>query len=155
MRLANVRADALHQATTAIVRKFTLIGIQDLNVRGMLANRRLARAIADLGAYEFRRQLEYKARMWGSQIIAAARFYPSSKLCSVCGAIYAELTLSERTWTCVRCRTHHDRDYNAAINLRAFAASSAVTACGGSGAGLGGPTDKAKLLPMKQKLRRG
>jgi putative transposase len=148
-RIANIRRDALHQATTAIARSFSLIGIEDLNVRGMMANHRLALAIADVGAFEFRRQLEYKASMSSSRIVTANRWYPSSKLCSACGWIYTELTPAEREWTCANCGVHHDRDENAAINLRVFAVSSTATACGGTSAGLSAYR-KVKLVPMKQ-----
>ena len=154
-RIANLRRDALHKATTGIVRKFTLIGIEELNLRGMLASHQLARAIADRGAYEFRRQLAYKAPMWSSRVVAAPPFYPSSKLCSVCKSIYAKLTLAEREWTCVDCGTRHDRDPNAATNLKLFAVSSTATACGGTSAGFGGRLPKAKLVPLKQELRHG
>jgi putative transposase len=150
MRIANIRRDALHQVTTVIVRKFGLIGIEDLNVRGMMANHRLALAIADVGKYEFRRQLKYKTAMFGGGVVAADRWFPSSKLCSVCGWIYAELTLDEREWTCASCGTYHDRDKNAAINLEAFAVSSTATACGATSSGLGARTDKVKLVAVKQ-----
>jgi putative transposase len=126
-----------------------VIGIEDLNMRGMMANRHLARAIADIGAYEFRRQLEYKASMHDSRVVVAGPWYPSSKLCSMCDAIYAELTLGEREWTCAECGVHHDRDRNAAVNLKAFAVSSTVTACGGTSTGLGAHR-KVKPVPVKQ-----
>jgi len=153
-RISNIRRDAVHKATTGIVRKFTVIGIEDLNVRGMLANGRLARVIADIGAYEFRRQLAYKAPMWSSTVVMAPRFFPSSKQCSACGAVNAALTLSERAWTCRGCGTAHDRDHNAAINLEKFAASSAAAACGAMSAGLG-PHGKVKLDAMKQEPTHG
>ena len=116
-RIANIRRDALHKATTTIVRKFTVIGIEDLNVRGMMANRRVARAIADIGAFEFRRQLDYKAPMNGSRVVVADRWFPSSKTCSDCGHVHTGLALSDREWTCEACGVIHDREENAAINL--------------------------------------
>jgi putative transposase len=128
-RIASVRRDALHKATTAIVRDFAVIGIEDLNVRGMLANRRLARAIGDVGMHEFRRQLTYKATMTGAKIVVVDRWFPSSKTCSCCGVVADAMPLSVRDWTCAACGAEHDRDLNAAINLRT-AASSAVAACG-------------------------
>ena len=97
-----------------------MIGIEDLNVRGMLANEKLARNIGDLGFYEFRRQLEYKARLYGADLVTASRWFPSSKACSACGRISEELPLSIREWTC-ECGTFHDRDINAARNLRRYA----------------------------------
>lgn len=135
-RIANIRRDALHKATTTIVRKFTVIGIEDLNVRGMMANRRVARAIADIGAFEFRRQLDYKAPMNGSRVVVADRWFPSSRTCSDCGHVHTGLALSDREWTCEACGVIQDREENAAINLATFAASSAVTACGAEGSGL-------------------
>lgn len=149
-RISNVRVDALHKLTTALTRRFSVIGIEDLNVKGMLKNHSLARAITDMGFFEFRRQLTYKAPMTGSKIIVASRWYPSSKTCSVCGAIIKELPLSTRNWTCWQCGERHDRDLNAARNLKKLAASSAVTACGGESSGLRCKQPKVKLAPVKQ-----
>ncbi|MEB6589023.1 transposase [Pseudomonas asiatica] len=134
-RIAAIRSDALHQLTTSLTRRFHIIGIEDLNVRGMVKNRRLARAIADMGFFELRRQLEYKAAMRGGQVVVADRFYPSSKTCSSCGHKLEELLLSVRQWTCPGCATCHDRDVNAAINLKNMAVSSTVSACGEEGSG--------------------
>ena len=133
-RIADIRADALHTLTTNLTRYATII-IEDLNVAGMLANRHLSRAIADVGFFEFRRQLAYKATMAGSSVIVADRWYPSSKLCSACGLKNQTLTLSERSWTCASCGTFHDRDQNAAMNLARYPESWAGAACGAEGAG--------------------
>ena len=132
-RIANIRADVLHKLTTSLTRYRTIL-IEDLNVAGMLANRNLSRAIADVGFLEFRRQLEYKAPMAGSTVIVADRWFASSKLCSKCAAKNENLTLSERTWTCASCGTSHDRDVNAARNLARYAESSPALACGAEGA---------------------
>lgn len=134
-RIAAIRTDALHQLTTNLTRRFHTIGIEDLNVRGMVKNRHLARSIADMGFFEFRRQLEYKAAMRGGQVVVADRFYPSSKTCSACGSVQEAMPLSVRQWICPDCGTRHDRDLNAAINLATYAASSAVSACGEEGSG--------------------
>jgi len=134
-RIANIRSDALHQLTTHLTRRFHTIGIEDLNVRGMVKNRHLARSIADMGFFELRRQLEYKAAMRGGQVVVANRFYPSSKTCSGCGHRLEALSLGVREWTCPACATHHDRDVNAAVNLKNMAVSSTVSACGEEGAG--------------------
>ena len=150
-RIANIRLDALHKLTTDLTRRFHTIGIEDLNVRGMVRNRHLARSIADMGFFEFRRQLEYKAAMRGGQVVIADRWFPSSKICSCCGHKQEELPLSVRRWSCSICGVEHDRDLNAAINLKNYAASSTVSACGGEGAGLGGDA-KAKPAPMKQEV---
>ena len=124
-RIGNLRADFTHKLTTRLCRENQAVVIEDLNVRGMLANRRLSRAISDVGFYEVRRQLTYKARRYGTRLVIADRWYPSSKLCSACGAKYSDLTLSERTWCCAACGTHHDRDVNAAVNLQRLATCTA------------------------------
>jgi putative transposase len=120
-RIACVRRDFLNKLTTRLCRENQALGIEDLYVKGMLTNVRLARAIVDVGFFEFRRQLLYKARRYGTKILIADRWYPSSKLCSSCGSHRAILGLGERSWTCNVCGTCHDRDVNAAINLKRFA----------------------------------
>jgi putative transposase len=125
-RIANIRSDALHRLTADLTRRFHTVGIEDLNVRGMMGNRRLARSIADASFSELRRQLEYKAAMRGGLVKVADRFFASSKICSACGHKLANLPLSARQWTCPACRTTHDRDVNAAINLKVMAGSSTV-----------------------------
>ena len=129
-RIANIRADALHKLTSELVRRYGVIGIEDLNVSGMMQNDRLARHIADVGFHAFRRQLDYKAELYGTRIVVADRFHASSKTCSACGSKNETLRLSDRAWTCRSCGTSHDRDANAAANLQNIAASSAVTARG-------------------------
>ena len=153
-RIANVRQDALHKATTKIVRRFDVIGIEELNVRGMMANGKLSRAVADVGMFEFRRQIEYKAAMHGVRIVVASPWYPSSKTCSDCNRIHTGLTLSDREWTCDGCGVIHDRDHNAAINLKNMAASSAVTACGAIRSGVG-PAARTKRIAVKQEPTHG
>jgi len=120
-RIAQVRADFTHKLTTRLCRENQAVAIEDMNVRGMLANRKLARAIADVGFYAIRRQLQYKSARYGTRIVLADRWYPSSKLCSGCGVRNGELTLGERVWTCAACGICHDRDVNAAINLQRLA----------------------------------
>ena len=115
-----IRQDFLHKLTTRLVEEFDVICIEDLNVKGMMANHKLARAIMDLGFYEFKRQLLYKAKMWNKEVVIADRWYPSSKTCSHCGEKLKELDLSVREWKCEHCHTIHDRDANAAINLRNY-----------------------------------
>jgi len=106
------------------------IGVEDLNVRGMAKNRCLAGSIMDGGFFEFRRQLDYKARLYGAAVVVADRWYPSSKTCSCCGSVKAALDLSQRVFRCEHCGFVADRDWNAAKNLERLAASSAVSACG-------------------------
>lgn len=129
-RIAAVRRDATHKATTMLAKTYRRIGIEDLNVRGMARNRHLARSIMDGGFFEFRRQLDYKARFYGATVVVADRWFPSSKTCSCCGSVKAELALSQRTYHCDTCGHEIDRDLNAACNLERLAASSAVSACG-------------------------
>lgn len=133
-RIAAIRSDALHQLTTNLTRRFHTIGIEDLNVRGMVKNRHLARSITDMGFFEFRRQLEYKAVMRGGVVMVADRFYPSSKTCSGCGHKLETLPLAIREWVCPACGSAHDRDVNAAVNLKNMAVSSTVSARGEEGA---------------------
>lgn len=134
-RISNIRKDSLHKLTSNLTRRFHTIGIEDLNVKGMIKNRRLARSIADMSFFEFRRQLEYKAAMRGGLVIVADRWFASSKICSCCGYQLESLPLSMREWVCPTCGVHHDRDLNAAINLEKLAVSSTVSACGEEGPG--------------------
>ena len=118
-KIGNRRQDFSHKLTTHLVKDYDTICIEDLNVSGMVRNRKLARAISDLGFYEFKRQLIYKANQWGKVVKEVDRFYPSSKTCSNCGFIMAkaDLTLNVRNWQCPSCHTQHDRDINASINI--------------------------------------
>ncbi|WP_229690742.1 RNA-guided endonuclease InsQ/TnpB family protein, partial [Sphaerisporangium melleum] len=115
LEVANQRVDFLHKTTTMLARTKRAIAVETLNVAGMVKNRRLARAISDLGFGEFFRQLEYKTQWYGSRLRAADRWFPSSRLCGGCGAVNGGLTLADRTWTC-GCGLEHDRDVNAARN---------------------------------------
>ena len=134
-KVRNARQDFLHRASTRLVRENDIIVIEDLNVSGMLGNQRLARAISDCGWGEFRRQLAYKCQRYGCELVVIDRWYPSSKTCSACGHLLAELSLSTRHWTCPACRARHDRDINAAKNILAaglaVARGSPGDACGG------------------------
>lgn len=123
-RVANQRREQAHELTTALVREFGVIGVETLAVKNMLRNRRLARHITDVGWGEILRQLKYKSS-WsdGSVLVAADRYYPSSKTCSTCGAVKAKLRLTDRVFTCDDddCRHVQDRDLNAALNLAGMA----------------------------------
>lgn len=125
-RIVNLRADFTHKLTTRLCRENQTIVIEDLHVAGMLKNEKLARAISDVGFGEIRRQLEYKSSRFNTKLIVANRFYPSSKLCSVCDWKNELLTLKDREWTCQNCRTLHDRDTNSAINLKRLATKTAL-----------------------------
>jgi putative transposase len=116
-KVANQRMDFLHKTTRSLVNTYGMIGIENLNVAGMLRNHKLAKAISDVGWGEFGRQLIYKGQWYGSWVEKVNRFYPSSKECNVCGYINRGLQLSCREWDCPDCGTHHDRDGNASINI--------------------------------------
>ncbi|WP_198680988.1 IS607 family element RNA-guided endonuclease TnpB [Lentzea terrae] len=120
-RIANLRRDGLHKLTTALAAEFGTIVVEDLNVAGMLRNRRLARAIADTGLAQIRCQLAYKTRWRGTWLIVADRWFPSSKTCSECGVVKVKLPLRVRVFTCESCGLRSDRDLNAARNLAALA----------------------------------
>jgi len=115
--VANARRDGLHKLSTRLVRTFGAVVVEDLNVAGMVRNRRLARHVAGVGMAELRRQIEYKAGWRGVRVHVADRWYPSSKTCSGCGAVKAKLRLSDRVYTCDQCGLVLDRDLNAARNL--------------------------------------
>jgi putative transposase len=127
-RVADRRRDLLQKVTTRLVRENQVLVIEDLTVRNMLRNHRLARAISDASWGLFRRLLEYKAAECGRTLLTVPRWYPSSRLCSVCGARVEGMSLSVREWICTGCDTKHDRDVNAARNV--LAAGLAVAACG-------------------------
>jgi len=128
-KISNIREDFHHKLSTRIINENQVIVLEDLNVSGMVRNRKLARAISQQGWYQFVTFLKYKAIMYGREVIKVDRFYPSSKTCSSCGTIQSSLPLNIREWTCDSCGTTHDRDINAAKNLMALGTS--VTAFGG------------------------
>ena len=114
--IANRRLDYQHKITTEIARTYRIIGVEDLNVAGMLRNHRLALSISDAGFGEIQRQLRYKAEWYGGTVIEIDHFFPSSKLCWFCGCINDSLALTDREWTC-SCGAVLDRDLNAALNI--------------------------------------
>ena len=117
-KLCNKRKDNLHKITTKIVRENDVICIENLNVKGMAKNHKLAKAIQDAAFGTLVSMLKYKAVWYGRQIVEVGRFYPSSKLCSCCGHKMDSMPLSVRQWTCPNCGTQHDRDINAAVNIK-------------------------------------
>lgn len=123
-RIARTRKDALHKASTAITKQYGMIGIEDLNVSGMMKNHTLASGVSDASFCEFHRQLTYKTKWNGGRIVKVDQFYPSSKTCSQCGTKKDVLTLSERVFYCEECGLTVDRDVNAAMNLRNYTVSS-------------------------------
>jgi putative transposase len=131
-KVTRIRMHHLHNLTSWLVKTFRVIGIEDLNVKGMVKNHKLAKALSDAAFGEFRRQLEYKAKLSGSLLAKADRFFPSSKKCSVCGFKLDSLDLSIREWACPSCGVFHDRDLNAAKNLELVAREywETLNACG-------------------------
>jgi len=125
-RIANIRKNTLHQLTSYLVKHFRQINIEDLNVRGMMANRKLARAVADVGFYEARRQLTYKSEWYERMLEVIDRWFPSSKLCSGCGWKHPALTLSDRVFHCGGCGSSIDRDENASINIENYTTASSA-----------------------------
>lgn len=134
--ITHIRQDAIHKITTDIILNHNKICIEDLNISGMIRNRKLSRSIMDQSFFEFRRQLEYKASLYQTEIIIADPFFASSKLCHTCKNKHEQLTLQDRHWTCAYCSMHHDRDLNAAINLENYilekntVSSIGINACG-------------------------
>jgi putative transposase len=114
-KIRNRRSDFLHKLSSKMIRENQAIYLEDLCLKGMMG--RFGKGIGDIGWREFTRQLEYKGKWYGCKVEKIDRFFPSSKLCSSCGKIKNDLTLSDREWTCPSCQTHHDRDVNAAINV--------------------------------------
>lgn len=133
--IANIRNNALHQLTPRLTRDYGWVAIEDLNVKGMMANHRLARSLADASFGEFRRQLTYKGLQRGVQVAVVDRWYPSSKTCSACGHRLLALPLSVRRWTCPVCQAEHDRDQNAARNILAESMRNITPGVGGGACG--------------------
>jgi putative transposase len=117
-KISNSRADYLHKCAIGLVRRYDIICIEDLNVKGMVRNHKLSKSISDASWYSFVAILTYKAEWNGKEVVKIDRFYPSSQTCSVCGNRHGQTRdLSVREWECPSCHTHHDRDVNAAINI--------------------------------------
>lgn len=116
-KISNIRKNALHKATSKIVNENQVIVLEDLSTANMMKNHCLARAISDVGMYEFRRQIEYKTKWNNREVVFVDKFYPSSKLCSECGSKKENLTLADRTYNCSNCGLSICRDYNASLNL--------------------------------------
>ena len=120
-KVADARRDWIQKQTTALIKRADVIALEDLNVKGMIKNNKLAGAISDVGISEIRRQLEYKAKWYGRDVIVIDRFAPTSKVCSECGHLMNEMPLSIQKWECPNCGAIHDRDTNAARNILALA----------------------------------
>lgn len=153
-KLTNIRNNYIHKVTTDIVkREPSFIVLEDLNVKGMLKNKHLAKSVQEQCLYTFRRVLEYKAEQAGIKLVLADRFYPSSKICSCCGAVKHNLKLTERTYICSNCGQEIDRDLNASLNLCRLG-SSTVSSTGINVCGVSNQTKvaTAKSDTVKQKL---
>jgi putative transposase len=156
-KIRNTRKDFLHKCSTELAKTKSVIVVEDLNIPGMLQGPyKLNRSIHDAGWGEFRRMLEYKTKWYGSTLVVAPRYYPSSKQCSDCGFLVNKMPLSIREWRCQGCNSHHDRDTNAARNLRNYytGSSPGIYACGdSSGGGTGNWSTSHES--MKQELMGG
>lgn len=117
-KIFNQRNDFLHKLSSKLTDENQVICIEDLNVKGMVKNHKLAKSISDVSWSEFVRQLEYKCKWKGRKLVKIDRFFPSSQICSACGHLDGKKELSIREWTCIKCGVHHDRDINASINIR-------------------------------------
>ena len=146
-RIKDSRLDYTHKLTTQLIRENQTIVVEDLAVKNMVKNHKLARAISDANWSELVRQLEYKAEWYGRQLIKIDRYFPSSKRCSNCGHVVEKLPLNIREWKCQECGTHHDRDINAAINI--LAAGLAVSVCGATVRPEGSKSPKAGAMKQK------
>ena len=135
-KITNSRNDMQHKVSSKLVKDYDLIAIEDLNVKGMVKNHKLSKAISDVAWSSFVSKLKYKAEWYGREVIVIDRFYPSSKTCSCCDHVKENLSLEERNWTCSKCNTIHDRDVNASKNIlrRALASQSAGTVDNRNGA---------------------
>jgi putative transposase len=150
-RVANQRQDSLHKMTTSLAQTYALIGMEDLNAKGMLANHKLAQAVSDASFFEVKRQLLYKSEQHGGYVQLVDRWFASSKTCHSCGWVKEDLTLADRVWICEQCGAVNERDLNAAQNIRdealrlmtgvpAVASSAREFACGAGRSGLLAPT---------------
>lgn len=136
-KIANRRNDFLHKLSTKLIRENQIIGLEDLNVKGMLKNHKLAKSISDVSWSRFVSMLKYKAEWYGREIRQIDRFFPSSKICHHCGCINDDLKLSDRIWTCPDCNAELDRDINAAINILInTVGTTEIKACGDKSSGL-------------------
>jgi len=120
-KIANQRKDFLHKLSTQLVKNHDSIAVENLNITEMLQNHCLAQSIQDSGWGMFVDFCKYKADWYGKNVLQIGRFEPSTKMCNICGTINNDLTLDNREWTCCKCHTHHDRDENAALNIKNFA----------------------------------
>ncbi|NET24282.1 RNA-guided endonuclease TnpB family protein [Okeania sp. SIO1I7] len=146
-KIKDSRLDYTHQLTTQLIRENQTIVVEDLAVKNMVKNHKLARAISDANWGELVRQLEYKADWYGRELIKIDRYFPSSKRCSNCGHVVDKLPLSIREWDCPECGSHHDRDINASINI--LAAGLAVSVCGATVRPSESKSPKAGALKQK------
>ncbi len=117
-KITNTRTDFLQKLSTRLINENQIICLEDLNIEGMVKNHKLAKSISDVSWNSFAIMLNYKAEWYGREIVVIDRYYPSSKLCNICGWKYNDLNLSIRNWECPECNTNHNRDVNAAINIR-------------------------------------
>ncbi|RQH20437.1 transposase [Okeania hirsuta] len=146
-KIKDSRLDYTHKLTTQLIRENQTIVVEDLAVKNMVKNHKLAKAISDANWGELVRQLEYKAEWYGRELIKIDRYFPSSKRCSNCGHVVEKLPLDIREWDCPECSAHHDRDINASINI--LAAGQAVSVCGATVRPEGSKSRRAGAMKQK------
>lgn len=129
-KITDIRNDWTHKFTSKIIHENQVVGIEDLNIKGIMSNHKLAKAVSDVCWFEIRRQLDYKAKMYGREVKTVDRFFPSSKTCAKCGCVKSSLPLSERVFKCGECGHTADRDTNAAINIKNTVGHTGIQACG-------------------------
>jgi putative transposase len=151
-KVADQRRDSRHKLTTMLASSYGTVVVEDLNVAGMVKNRRLARAVSDAGFGQIRRQVEYKTSWRAGRTIVADRWYASSKTCSGCGAAKAKLLLSRRVYVCVACGLVKDRDDNASLNLAEYGRQ--VIAASGAEIGNGRGADRKTGLAQQVAVKR-
>ena len=148
-KVTNIRKDYLHKVSTEIIKNHDVICIEDLGVKNMMKNHKLAQAFSDVSLGTFYTMLEYKANWNDKTIVKIDRFFPSSKTCSICNYIKQNLTLKDREWTCPNCNTVHDRDFNASINI--LKRGLKILSCG-SGIESQDKQKRSKALPLGKSI---
>ena len=147
-KVTNIRKDYLHKVSTEIIKNHDVICIEDLAVKNMMKNHKLAQAFSDVSLGTFYTMLEYKANWNDKVIVKIDRFFPSSKTCNVCNYINQDLTLKDREWTCKSCNTVHDRDFNASINIK----KQGLKILSGSGIESDIKQKRSKALPLGESM---
>lgn len=148
-RITNIRDDYLHKVSRKLIDENQVICLEDLNVKGMMANRRQSKSVGDCSWAKLVNMVKYKADWYGREVVQISRWFPSSKTCIVCHYVKDDLTLDDREWDCPRCGTHHDRDHNASVNIRQQGLNLLNRRNYGASLGTGSKTVKGGRRPLK------